>query len=120
MSWKLFRGDIVPNDIVTAMSIDEATAGFAGDVPNELPGLLSSQRRSRSTVQHDIFTWKIHKDSYSKNPYTLAVIAQRNWDTSAVTQRFAVAVTVEVDDPQLDIATVISQRVRQPIRVRVK
>ena len=120
MSWKLFRGDIEPDDIFAAMSIDESAPSAANDVPNEHKGFFGAQRRSRSTVQHDIFTWKIHKDSFSVNPYTLAVVARRNWDTSAVKQTFAVAVTVEVDDPQLDIATVIAQQVRQQVQQQVR
>jgi hypothetical protein len=85
----------------------------------DMEGIYKFQRRSKSTVQHDVFSWQVHKDSYSGGDYTLAVVARRNWDSTAVTQRFAVAVTVEVDDPKVEISSRIVQRVRELARVRV-
>ncbi len=105
----------------TAMNVEDSTKDAEVERPKDMEGAYKFTRRSKSTVQHDVFSWKVHKDSYSGGDYTLAVVARRNWDTSAVTQRFAVAVAIEVDDPKVHIANKIVQRVAELVnRARVR
>lgn len=120
MQWRLFRGDVPPDDIFQAMSVDEDSDsdGAAVARPKDLSGKYGVSRRSRSTVQHDIFSWKDHKVTYSGSDYVLAVVARRSWATEAVTQRFAVSVVVETDDPKVNIATPILTEIRQRLTIQ--
>ena len=123
MQWRLFRGDVRPDEVFEAMSIDEdsESSDAVVDRPKDLGGNCCKygiSRRSRSTVQHDVFSWKVHKETYSGSDYVLAIVARRNWATQTVTQRFAVAVAIETDDPRQDIATPIVTTIRQRLAIQ--
>lgn len=121
MSWRLFRGDTPKQEIYDAMSVDEDGNVVAGaEAPNEMSGLFKYQVRSKSTVQHDVFEWKVHRESFSTHPYTLAIVARRNWDTATQRQRFAVAVSLECESEGLDVANLVAERLAVPVPVRVR
>ena len=110
LRWKLFRGDVSPDDVEAAMSYDEdadkSERGGAADggaeerneagAPKDLQFEIGVTRRSRGTVQHDVYEWTAHQDRYSENSYTLAVESRERWDRKRPPPvPFAVAVRLE-------------------------
>jgi hypothetical protein len=89
VKWRVFRGDISRDDVITAMSapdeVDEPETPAAGaeteeaESPDELQGKLKITKRSRGTIQHDVFEWNLHKQEYSEHHYTLAITAYEKW-----------------------------------------
>ena len=88
LKWRMFRGDVVQEEIIAAMSADEEgdTAEAATEpepeavpLPKELPFKFKVNRRSRGVVQHDVFEWSEHREEYSGNNYTLAIAAYEKW-----------------------------------------
>ena len=84
--WRMFRGDVLQDDIIDAMAHEEEREGRADSDsgeqpqrPSELKGTLGLMRRSRGTVQHDVIEWERHRESYSAGNYTLAVAAYERW-----------------------------------------
>jgi hypothetical protein len=106
LKWRVFRGDVPPDDVIAAMSSleeDEAeapAAGAAGPIeapegPNDLKFELGITRRSRGAIQHDIAEWNVHKPEYSAHHYTLAVAAYKKWDSKVAPVPFAAVVRIE-------------------------
>jgi Subtilase family len=109
LKWKLYRGDVKAEDVVKAMSFEEESEkkkqdpGSAAEDdkdakgPNDMKGEIGINLRSRGTVQHDIFEWTTHKESYSECSYTLAIAAFERWNrtTTAAPVPFAVVVRLE-------------------------
>lgn len=120
MQWRLFRGDVSQDDVLEAMTVNEDGTEKVADLPKEIPGAIGFQLRSRSTVQHDEFSWTRHKATYSVHPYTLAVVARRNWDTATQFQDYAVVVSVECESPTIDIATLIAAKIKPRIAVKTR
>ncbi len=81
LKWRMFRGDIRQDDVIAAMSTDEEDDSSEEDVvlPNELKFSHGVNRRSRGVIQHDLLSWKQHREEYSESPYTLAVSAYERW-----------------------------------------
>lgn len=115
LKWRVFRGDVPREDVITAMSVTEddeseqPASEAAAEVeeqglPNELGFNLGITRRSRGTVQHDIAEWNIHKPGFSSNNYTLAVAAYNKWNrNNAPPVRFAVVVRIEETSQSAEI-----------------
>ena len=86
LKWRMFRGDVDREHIITAMSVegdsDDRPEEEAPERPGELPAALGITRRSRGTVQHDIIEWSRHLEDYSANHYTLAIAAHERWRRS--------------------------------------
>lgn len=94
MKWRLFRGDVDKDEIIAAMSVEDGDAEEP-ERPGELPGKLRVNLRSRGCVQHDIFEWSRHQDSYSAGTYTLSVAAYRRWNRKVAPIPFAVVARIE-------------------------
>lgn len=108
LRWKLFRGDVAPSEVAAAMSYDEeAEKNAAGsesngggedgpDAPKDLQFGIGVNRRSRGTVQHDVYEWTTHQKHYSENSYTLAIESHERWQRkNPPTVPFAVVVRLE-------------------------
>ena len=97
LKWRMFRGDVDREEIITAMSRDEETdeADEEVELPNELKFEHKITRRSRGTVQHDVFEWTQHRDEFSGKPYTLAIAAYKRWQRKVDDVPYAVVVRVE-------------------------
>jgi len=116
LKWSMFRGNVSRDEIITAMSVEdeeeekitddnEITTAIsveededdtAAGKPKELEKFkLGINRRSRGTVQHDVYEWSIHQEEYSKNFYTLAVAAYGKWNK---TDADPLAVVVRIED----------------------
>ena len=103
LKWRVFRGDVPPDDVITAMSVpdeddtEQPAAGAAAaveepDSPNGAKFELGITRRSRGAIQHDVAEWNVHKPEYSAHHYTLAVAAykkagQQDWGSSLCCRR---------------------------------
>jgi hypothetical protein len=115
LKWRVFRGDVARDDVVTAMSIgdDEETQQSApatgsaleeAEEPNELGFSLGITKRSRGTIQHDVSEWNVHKPEFSANNYTLAIAAYEKWGRkNPPSVRFAVAVRIEETSQSAEI-----------------
>lgn len=83
LKWRIFRGDVNRDEIIGAMSQEEEAPNGddqeEAELPNELKFQLGITRRSRGAVQHDVFEWKQHRDTFSENHYTLAIAAYKRW-----------------------------------------
>jgi hypothetical protein len=81
LKWRMFRGDVEREEIISAMSVeDEDEGNDEVNRPNELkfdPGITL---RSRGTVQHGVFEWSNHRLEHSENYYTLAIAAYEKWN----------------------------------------
>jgi subtilase family protein len=111
LKWRLFRGDVPREGVIKAMSVDEEGGNrgvvSGGDgaqkkpnkvpVPKDLTGKLTGfNLRSCGTVQHDVFEWTEHHDSFSESSYTLAIAAFERWGrTSPPPLPFAVVARLE-------------------------
>jgi hypothetical protein len=115
LKWRVFRGDVPPDDVAATMSLPDddelaATEPPAGDdavqsgVPNELSFDLGITKRSRGTVQHDVAEWNLHKPEFSAHNYTLAIAAYEKWHrTNAPEVSFAVVVRIEETSQSAEI-----------------
>jgi hypothetical protein len=90
LKWRVFRGDVSRENVIAAMSISEedeleqltpdaTVAEEETDLRGELIFDLGITKRSRGTIQHDIYEWNIHKPHFSTHHYTLAVAAYEKW-----------------------------------------
>jgi hypothetical protein len=136
MKWRLFRGDVPREDVIKAMSVDEerekSTTRSERDgeterhskvtVPKDITGKLTGfNLRSRGTVQHDVFEWTEHRESFSDCAYTLAVATSEKWGRSAPPPvPFAVVVRLEDTTRTAEVyAEVRNILVETETRVRV-
>ena len=96
MKWRMFRGDVDREEIIAAMSIEEGEDNDAEpERPNELPGIMGVNRRSRGCVQHDIIEWRRHQNRYSAATYTLAVAVYQKWTRKVAPVPYAAVVRLE-------------------------
>lgn len=123
LKWRLFRGDVNKDAIITCMSAEddeEETNGQQIERPDELKGDLGITIRSRGTIQHDIFEWTRHQDTYSADTYTLAVAAYEKWGrTNPEAVPYAVVVRIEETTQTADIYSEI-QSILTRIETRVR
>ena len=114
LKWRVFRGDVPRDEVITAMSISEedeseqpapSTADTAEEAgPNELSFNLGITKRSRGVIQHDIYEWNIHKSHFSAHHYTLAIAAYKKWNQSnPPAVPFAVVVRLEETSQSAEI-----------------
>lgn len=115
LKWRVFRGDVPREDVITAMSVIEedeteqpvpAAAGATEEAasPNELGFDLGITKRSRGTIQHDVSEWNVHKAEFSAHNYTLAVAAYEKWGrTNPPAVTFAVVVRIEETSQSAEI-----------------
>jgi hypothetical protein len=128
MEWRLFRGDVAREDVIAAMSRDlgedvneddERAVKGAVDV-NEMSGAIEILRRSRGSVQHDVFDWRDHHQRYSDGSYTLAITSLERWNrTNPAPVPFAVVVSLEEESRTVPIHNVVRAEVPTPTVVRV-
>jgi hypothetical protein len=114
LKWRVFRGDVPQDDVITAMSApdedetEQPAPGAAALVeepegPNELKFELGITRRSRGAIQHDVAEWSVHKPEFSAHHYTLAVAAYKKWTHSISAVPFAVVVRIEETSQSAEI-----------------
>ena len=121
LKWRMFRGDVPREHILTTMSraededlqvaSDSASSAPISeedteeeDGPKELQFSLGVTLRSRGTVQHDKCEWTVHKTGYSTGPYTLAIAAYERWGrTKPNPIPFAVVVRLEEETRSADV-----------------
>lgn len=131
LRWKLFRGDVPPDEVAAAMSYDEeAEKRAAADVngvdeeedeaPKDLQFEIGVNRRSRGTVQHDVYEWTTHQEHYSENAYTLAVESHERWQRkNPPPVPFAVVVRLEDLRRSVEVFTQVRNiLIRAEARVR--
>lgn len=102
LKWRLFRGDVPQEQVITEMSVAEPSALHPAEEPAETENLkevkfaLGVTLRSRGTIQHDVAVWKEHRAEFSENHYTLAIGAYERWGRSSPSPvSFAVVVRLE-------------------------
>ncbi len=125
LTWGLARGD-VPEDKLEAAIAAEAESGEADasaapattKKPSVfMPGLLPKRPQQQGAVQKNVFSWMRgqHGDTYR-----LAVTAKATRARDArVAQRYAVAVTLECADAEVNVYTAVRTRVAAG-RIRVQ
>jgi hypothetical protein len=128
LKWRLFRGDVAREDVLTAMSRDlgedaitEEDDGVVEDAVevNEMPGALGIRKRSRGSVQHDVFDWRDHQERYSAGSYTLAVTSFERWGRANPDPvPFAIVVSLEDESRSVAIYSEVRALVTAPITVR--
>jgi hypothetical protein len=131
LKWKLFRGDISPDDVSSAMSYDEEaeknTAGSESngadeenaDGPKDLQFEIGITRRSRGTVQHDVYEWTTHQEHYSENFYTLAIESHERWQRiNPPPVPLAVVVRLEDRMRSTEVYTEVRNLIRTRTRIR--
>lgn len=104
LQWRVFRGDVDQNSVITAMAQDSAGAEAAGgdeadvsaEMPQEIRFIIGVQQRSRGTIQHDVYEWTQHQEAFSEGHYTLAVATFEKWNrTNPPPVPYAVVVRIE-------------------------
>ena len=96
MKWRLFRGDVNQEDVISAMSVEDVgDADSQPERPKELQCELKVNVRSRGCVQHDVYEWNQHQVHYSESAYTLAVASYSRWDRRIDPIPFAIVVRLK-------------------------
>jgi hypothetical protein len=102
LKWRMFRGDVSRETIRQKMSYtaDEETDNEDGEKPqpvtaSELEFEHRITRRSRGSVQHDLFEWQNHKTEFSMSHYTLAITATSRWSRKTGPTKFGLVVRIE-------------------------
>jgi hypothetical protein len=129
LKWRLFRGDIPRDAVLSAMSLQELERNNQEDaeeieensrtaLPKDMIGDLTGLTlRSRGTVQHDVFEWTDHQESFSDGSYTLAVASFEKWGRSnPPSLPFAVVVRLE----DLSRTVLVYSEVQNMVRVEAE
>ena len=95
LKWRMFRGDVSRDDVVTAMSRSEEEEVEPRELPQELAFGIKVTQRSRGTVQHDVYEWKQHREEFSEHNYTLAIAAFSRWSRNTQPVPYAAVVRLE-------------------------
>jgi hypothetical protein len=117
LKWRMFRGNVSRDEIINNMSLEEENEEIVDDEiiasisvedededeetttaakPKELENFkLGINRRSRGTIQHDVYEWSLHREEYSSNCYTLAVAAYGKWNKQ---EADPLAIVVRIED----------------------
>lgn len=97
LKWRVFRGDVDREDIISAMSVEESDDSEEEQPqrPGELPSKLGITLRSRGTIQHDVIEWSRHQEEYSTNTYTLAISSYEKWGRNPDPIPYAVVARIE-------------------------
>lgn len=125
--WKVARGDVAEAKVVdkVAKAADEENLEDGGETKATkdkkrvfMSGKLPHRPQQRGTVQKNVFEW--NRGSYGET-YRLALIAKATRPVHATErQRFAVVVTIEHEDPTVNVYTSIRARLAAGrARVRV-
>lgn len=92
-----------------------------GDPPIVVDMKPGPKRRKKGTLQRAFHHFKGSAWQYDGRPLVLAVICQRKWAPTNVTnQRFAVVASLCHDDPAVDVYARVQQQARLFQRVRVQ
>lgn len=92
-----------------------------GELPIKVTLRPGVRTRKRSTLQRATLRVGSSGWQYDGGPLILAVICQRKWAPAEITsQRFAVVVAVEHEDPSVDVYEHVRQQTRVYQRVRVQ
>jgi hypothetical protein len=92
LKWRIFRGNINPEDVVYALSSEDDDVVLPAELNNPRLGI---ELRSRGTIQHDVYEWEIHQPGYSENNYTLAVVSHKKWSRNVAPVRYGLVVRIE-------------------------
>lgn len=121
LKWRMFRGNIDRDEVVSAMSreglqSDEGAQeserdDVAAELPSEVRFELGVMRRSRGTVQHDRHEWQHHQPEFSDNHYTLAIAAYKRWQRNTKPSQMAVVIRLEEQGQSVPIYTLQQQAV---------
>jgi hypothetical protein len=131
LKWRLFRGDVPRDEVVNAMSFHEEVEQNKDQlasnpqkpskipVPKDMTGDLTGvMLRSRGTVQHDVFEWSDHLESFSAGSYTLAVAAFERWQRNTPPPLpFAVVVRLEDTTRTVEVYAEVRNVVEAEARV---
>ncbi len=133
MQWRLFRGDIDKATVVSQMSRpdEESDGGLDNFEETETTGRAHQRerldlsdsahgitKRSRGTLQHDLFRWDDHREDFSRNHYTLAVTSFEKWQrTRPKPVRYAVVVRLEEHSRQVPIYDTIAVALEPQIEI---
>jgi hypothetical protein len=124
LKWRMFRGDVDRDEIVSAMSQEVTQSDEerpeeseaedeAAELPSEVRFDLGVTRRSRGTVQHDRHEWRQHQSEYSDNHYTLAVAAYKRWQRKAEPSPIAIVVRLEEQGRSVPVYALQQQAIAQ-------
>ena len=128
LTWRLARGDVPEEQVERAIAEtaeeELETSKEEGESEPERrkrvfwPGKMPKRPQQRGTVQKDVFSWV--RGEYG-DPYRLAVTAKATRPAyKSASQRFAVIVTLECEDPAVQLYTVLRARLAAGrVRVRV-
>lgn len=127
LKWQVFRGNIDREEIKNAMSLDDEIEGEAADnlnddedsLPKGMKYKIGFNLRAKGTIQHDIIEWKIHKEEYSKNYYTLAISTFKRWGRKVQSVPFAVVIRIEETGNKISINNEIKVEIEN-IAVKTK
>lgn len=118
LEWKLAKKGTALEDVVRELDaeLDNAEERVPKSIWWTSGALYGSRLRSRGTVQKDVFSWT--RGSMPTELY-VAVIARRKWSREDMPQKFALVVTLETTDDQVDIYNQVRNRTRVRPRVRL-
>jgi len=120
LKWRVFRGNVDREEIISAMSVEDDQNGDTIDLPTELKFDPGVNLRSRGTVQHAVHEWKIHKQEYSDNFYTLAVAAYEKWGRQNPDPvPYAVVVRLEDTTQQAPVYTEVQNLLEIQSQIRI-
>lgn len=123
MHMALIRGATLDEVVERFGRVEAGEAAEKAFAPPQLvalqpsPGSRQGYQRKKSTLQAGTFTIKGGNLQRYGNEYWLVVVAERKWAPPEFdAQRYAVAVTLEAESPQVYVQ--VRQRIRSRARVR--
>lgn len=126
IKWSLFKGNVSEESIIQLLSIDsDSEDESSSDTEDQEVGEVKSfkygtRMRSKGCVQHDEYTWSVHKDGYSRNDYTIAITCQDIWGTKQKDVPYALVVRLDIENKtsvEIDVYNLIRTRVETRVRV---
>ncbi len=116
LNWRLFRGNVPKHDVMAIMS-----AGVDIEDARELRGVYGIQKRSKGSVQQDVFVWRDHRAEYSAHNYTLAVTTFERWGrNNPAPISYAVVARLEDESRSIEIYNDVAAAVEVPAEIRAR
>ena len=125
IKWSLFKGNVSEESIVQLLSIDaenddETSASEDQEIGEVKSFRYGTRMRSKGCIQHDEYTWTVHKNDYSLNDYTIAITCQDIWGTKQKDVPYAVVVRLDVENKnsvEIDLYNLIRTQIETRVRV---